>query len=266
MQTSGTRPAGRDPLPLRAIALAAVAVSLAALAGTWAWGRLHPGIPDAGGPVGGDRAEVIVRHVEVAFADTQAVWARQAAGYDMAPLVFFTNRTESPCAGGAAVSGPFYCPETGTAAFDLGFLDLLAARLGRQRDLGLAIVAARVSAEHLQRELGLMDRAALQLIGSRRAQRGALGSAMALQADCLTGVWARAAEPRIGPVPATLYGELVWSWRNVADDLARSGRRLEPAFDPFAAAAQSDRAAAFAQGYASGALGGCPAPAELRRG
>ena len=218
-----------------------------------------------------DRSEVIVRRTEVAFADAQAVWKRQfpdgsGHGYDPAELMFFTRTTGTPCAGGAGMSGPFYCAETGTAAFDLMFLDALGARLKRERELGLALVAARVAAEHLQREAGILDRAALELVGARRARRGAVRAALALQADCLTGAWAAAAGARIGAVPEGFYGQLVWSARNVVDDLAREGVRIRPEFDAFAPAAQDARAAAFARGYAAAGVAGCPAPAELAGG
>ena len=263
MSVTRSGSAERAGRPLRSIALAALSVSLLALFGSWAWERLHPAASDGAGAVTGDRAEVIVRHTEVAFADAQAVWSRAVAGYDPAVLVFFTGSTPTPCAGGATVSGPFYCPETGTASFDLRFIDALAGRLQRQRDLGIAIVAARLSAEHFQREVGLLDSAALRLIGARRARRAEVAGELALQADCLAGVWAALAASSIGPVPAEFYGQLVWSWRNVAQDMRRAGIRVPPEFDPFAPAAQQDRAAAFTHGYAAAALNGCPAPAGL---
>ena len=112
--------------------------------------------------------------------------------------------------------------------------------------------------------MGLLDDAALRMIGARRAGRSAIGAALALQADCLTGVWAAAAASRIGPVPAGFYSELVWSWRNVAQDMHRAGARVPPPeFDLFAAGTQDERAAAFARGYAAAALDGCPAPPEV---
>jgi predicted metalloprotease len=235
--------------------------------GFWAWGRLAPAAPVVPGRVSGDRAEVIVRQIEVAFADAEAFWRRrlQAAGIGYAParLVFFTGTTATPCAGGAAVAGPFYCPETGTVAVDLTFLDALGPRLERAQELGLALVAARLAAEHVQRELGVLDAAALRLLGAPRGRRTALAAALALQADCLTGVWAAAAEPRIGAFPEDLYGRLVWSARNVGEEFARAGGDAAAGLAPFAAGARPDRERSFAQGHGAGDAAACPSPAEL---
>ena len=214
------------------------------------------------------RADAIMRRTEVAFADAQAVWGRAVGNgsgdrYDPARIVFFSRATATPCAGGATASGPFYCADTGTAAFDLAFLAVLAGRLQRQEDLGLALVAARIAAGHLQRELGMLDAAALRLIGAGRGKRAVVGEALELQADCLTGVWAAAAEKRLGPVPASFWSQLVWSWRNVVEDLGGQGVVVPAELDVFARATQEERQQAFRQGYDGGGIAACPAPAAI---
>ena len=260
----------RDPVPVRrpalrfrTLTLLMLSLSLAALVAAWSWGRLPAGVAEA--PAVPDRSDAIARAIEVSVADAQAVWKRRMPGYADAGLVLFTGAAATPCSGGAALPGPFYCPETGTIAADLGFLDTFGDRLDRSRDLGLALVAARLAAEHLQREMGLLDAAALRVVGARRAHRAALTASLALQADCMTGVWAAAAAGRLGPVPDGLYDRIVWSWRNVVADLRRDGVRVLPVFDPMAAAPREERAAAFRQGYEAATLDGCPAPAELTR-
>ena len=246
---------------LRTLAVAAGALSLVALGGAWSWGRLHPEVPERGMTAAvAAEAPAVLRRTEVAFADVQAVWHRLDPRYGMAPVEFFTGATPTVCAGGVAVSGPFYCPQTGAAAFDLRFLAELGDRLQAQRDLGLALVAARLAAEHLQRETGVLDAAALRMVGERRTGRAAITGALALQADCLAGVWAAQASTRIGPVPGGFWGQLVWSWRNVAEEMQAEGRRAPEGFDPFATGSREDREAAFAQGYAGGELAACPAP------
>jgi predicted metalloprotease len=109
----------------------------------------------------------------------------------------------------------------------------------------------------------MMDAAALRLIGAGRGKRAAVGEALELQADCLTGAWAAAASKRLGPVPAPFWGQLVWSWRNAVEDLASQGVRMPAEFDPFASAAQGERQEAFRQGYAGGGIAACPPPAEI---
>lgn len=262
-------PEQRTAPRLRPLALLVVGLSLLALVGAWTWGRLHPG--RMGAPeqaVAGGRADAIMRRTEVAFADAVGVWQRLAADgsgqrYATAELTFFSRATVTPCAGGAMVSGPFYCADTGTAAFDLAFLDALSRRLQRQEDLGIALVAARVSAEHLQRELGVLDAAALRLIGAGRGRRALVGEALALQADCLTGVWAAAAGKRLGPVPAGFWSQLVWSSRNVAEELASQGPHAAAELNPFARAAREARQDAFQRGYAGDGIAACPPPAEI---
>ncbi len=271
-QQVGRDQAGRmartPPTRLRRLAALALAISLVVLAAAWIWGRLHPALPTSTPPVPAGRAMSITRHTEVAFADAEMVWRQSlpdgsGRGYDAARLVFFGRATRSPCAGGAEVSGAFYCPETGTATFGMTYLDTLGERLKRQRELGLSLVAARISAEHMQRELGLLDTAALELIGARSARRAAISTELALHADCLTGAWAAAATPRLGQVPAEFYDQLVWSARNVTEDLVRQGARVPAALNPFALGSREARAAAFAQGYAAGRIAGCPAPPDL---
>lgn len=258
-RAGATRGITLQPRTLLLVGLALAAII--ACAG-WAWGRLAPA---AGRPtlaVAPGNVQSIVRRTEIAVADSEAVWRRALPesfrrGYSDAGVVFFSRTTGTPCAGGGMVSGPFYCPETGVASFDLAFLDALGGRLKTGRDLGLALYAVRLSAEHLQRQLGLLDAASLEMIGARRGERQAVRTRLTLQADCLTGVWAAAAAPRIGPVPEGLYAQMIWSSRNLVADLARDGVRVPPQFDPMADASEDDRAGAFAAGYAAGKLAAC---------
>ena len=246
----------------RTMLLVGLALFAVVLGAGWAWGRFLPEARPGMLAVSAGSAQSIVRRTEIVVADTVAVWRRALPAslrgdYDEGKLVFFSRMTGTPCAGGGMVSGSFYCPETGVAAFDLAFMDALGTRLTTERDVGLALFAARVAAEHLQHQLGLLDAAALEMIGARREQRRAVQAELSLQADCLTGVWAAAAAPRIGTVPKGLYRQMVWSSRNLVADLAREGIRVPAEFDPMAAGSEEDRAAAFAEGYQTGRIAAC---------
>jgi hypothetical protein len=256
METSRTPPAARqETLRPRTLALVALGALLAAALAAWAWGRFAAA-PEASLRTPEGEASA-ARQVEVALADVSRAWRRSFPGYVAPEVVFFAGATPTACAGGSAVSGPFYCAETGTIAVDVAFLDALGRRLERQRELGLSLVAARLASEHLQRELGLLEAASLRLVGARRARRAEVAAALALHADCLTGAWASSAG--LGAVPEGFWGQLVWSWRNTVSDLAATGVRVPPEFDSMAPASRDERAEAFLRGYL-GAAGACPIP------
>ena len=259
LRNAGPRPSRR--WPILGLILGTLGLSAVALLGMWGWGALHPALP-ARAPLPGDRADLVMRRVEVTLADVEGFWrgrvpAVSGHGYRPLRLFFFTGETPSACSGGATVSGPFYCPETRTAAFDLAWLDALSLRLTRGSENGLSLVAARVAAEHVQLELGRLDGAALRLLAARRAERAEIREALALDADCLTGVWAAAAARRLGPLPPKFYGEMIWSARHVSEGLDRRARRTSAAFDPFAVASREARQAAFDAGLAAGNPDGC---------
>jgi predicted metalloprotease len=242
-------PSAAPPAPRRR-AVVVVAASVGAILGIWAWSWLYP--PASPAPLPADRAEVIARRIGVVLADTTGVWRRVLrleAGrtYEPPELVLFGRGTPSPCAGTGLAAGPFYCRAGRTAAFDLAFLDNLSARLRRQADLGLALVVARVAAVHVQGELGTLD-------------QGRDDAALALQADCLAGVWAAAAAGGLGPVPTGFYADLVRIGRNVGEDLAMAGPGTPEGLDMFAPGQLAAREAAFAAGYARGELAACPPP------
>lgn len=252
----------------RAVPAVALALGLTGFVAAWGWAtaplRLAP--PMTAGPR--SSADAIARRAEVAFADAEAETARAARGAGRADLVFFRGATASACASGVGGRGAFYCPETGVAAVDLGYLETLAARLKDRADLGVALVAARLAAEHRQRETGVLDAAALDMIGARKARRADIGLGLALQADCLTGAWAGTAEARLGPVPEGFWGTLVGTVRNVGADFAAAGQPIPPELDGFATGSREARAAAFARGYAAAAAGApaagaCPTPIRL---
>lgn len=245
------------PVRLRTMAALGVAATIGALTGTWVWTKAQSATPSAAQILPPDRAMNVMRRVDVAFDDAQGVWDRavratRGTPYRRAEDSFISRPIATSCSPDP-ISGPFYCAESAVAAFDVVYLDALGLRLRDRRDLGLALYSARITAMHLQRELGVLDSPT-----ARRIPRDAFNEALMLQADCLTGVWAAAAEPRIGAVPDGFWSELVWSSRNVSDDFRAAGNPLARTQDPFAEGSRDDRAMAFAEGYASGQIGGCP--------
>lgn len=254
----------RSPSRARPRVASALAIGLgfAAFGLAWGWAtaplRITPAATSA--PVVGPDA--IARRAEAAFRDADTATRRAVRGAVQAELVLFRGATSSVCVTGTGGRGVFYCPESGTAALDLAYLDALVSRLRKGADLGVALVAARLAEEHRQRETGVLDAAALDMIGATKARRTEISAELALHADCLTGTWAREAEADLGAVPDGFWSALVGSARNVSDELRASGRPIPAELDTFGAGTREARDAAFRQGYAAGA-GACPAPVTL---
>ncbi|MBA3325659.1 MAG: neutral zinc metallopeptidase, partial [Rhodobacteraceae bacterium] len=192
----------RGAVPRRILAALLGMAALTAL-----WDFAPRGAPPPPPPLSADLAQIAARRAEAAFADAQALWAelfRAELGRDYAPaeLRHFSRTTPSICAGTVAAAGPFYCAATRIVATDLAFLDALGGRLRQDAQRGAAVFVARIVAAHVEAEL---DSA-----GSPSE------TAETERADCLAGVWAHHAAPRIGAVSPDLYGRMLTSAREVA--------------------------------------------------
>jgi hypothetical protein len=262
MTTEDQGPSGRTlrrigiGLGSAVVVLAGVAV-VAMLAGP---GPLSPDAPSRS--LSADRAEGVTRQVTAAFENIQAVWKREFArrfGRDYVPpdVRFYTGTTVSPCSDGHEATGPFYCPRSVEAVFDLAFFEALNARLRRNGDLGAALVVAMISASYVQDELGLLSEAESQRrdAGGRGQKR--IDEALAAQADCLAGVWAALAADSVGAVPPGFYYQLIGIARNVMEDRAGFAPEMPSRLDPFEAATRATREADFAAGYAAGDPSAC---------
>lgn len=247
---------------LRIRSVLAVLFGLAGVGAVWGWAtapmRVVPPAADLS-----YSSEAIARRAEAAFAETDAATRRAVPGARRAELMFFRGATSSVCAAGVSGRGVFYCPETGTAAFDLGYLESLVARLKGDAELAVVLAAARLAAEHRQRESDILDMAALDMIGARKKRRAEIMLGLALQADCLTGAWAWGTRSSLGAVPDDFWGRLVRSTRTIAADFASVGRPIPPELDTFGKGTVEEREAAFRRGYADASGTACPSPVTL---
>ena len=244
----------------RSSALALVAVSRAG----WAWSRFAPGAARRARGLAGKRRSRSSRRTEIVVADAGAVWRRALP--DWLPAAATTTASSSssrarpgrPAPGARMVSGLVLLPRDRRRGLRPR-LHGRARRAARRRSatLGLALFAARLSAEHLQRELGLLDAAALEMIGARREQRRAVQARARAAGRLPDRGLGRGAAPRIGPVPDGFYGQMVWSSRNLVDDLAPRRRARACGVRPVGGGRRGRRAAAFAEGYAAGRSPAC---------
>jgi len=200
--------------------------------------------------------------VAVTLGDTEEVWQaifREQLGRDYRPavMVLFSGSTESPCGGAEGASGPFYCPADRKAYLDTRFFSTLRDRLGAGGDFAAAYVVAHEIAHHVQNELGILGQAHLRRQQVSREESNRISVRVELQADCLSGIWARAAKDRLGTVEPGDLEDAVNAARQIGDDTLQRNAGRRPMPHTFTHGTSEQRARWFVTGYRSGHVGDC---------
>lgn len=185
---------------------------------------------------------------------TEQVWDKvfpQIAGraYQPPVLVLFSGVTQSPCGGASGATGPFYCPADRKAYLDTEFFATLHRQLGAGGDFAAAYVIAHEVAHHVQNELGILGKVNDFRKRASEVEANAITVKLELQADCLSGVWARAVKGILEPGDIE---EALNAARKIGDDTLqkRAGRVPQP--HTFTHGTAEQRSRWFATGYQSG--------------
>lgn len=93
----------------------------------------------------------------------------------------------------------FYCPADKKAYLDTSFFTTMTDRLGAGGDFAAAYVIAHEVAHHVQNELGILGQVHQARQRSNQTEANALTVRLELQADCLSGVWARSVKGLLEP-------------------------------------------------------------------
>ena len=193
------------------------------------------------------------------LATTEVVWdqvmpAQAGRAYNPPVLVLYSGLTQSPCGGASGATGPFYCPADRKAYLDTAFFATLSRELGAKGDFAAAYVIAHEVAHHIQNELGILGQVHRARQAASTAEGNALTVRLELQADCLSGVWARAVDGLLEPGDLE---EALNAARMIGDDLLqqRAGRVPQP--HTFTHGTSEQRARWFTIGYDSGEIGRC---------
>ncbi len=137
----------------------------------------------------------------VVLASTEAVWAKKfqagqlpdygqaVAGYVEPTLVVFSRAVSTGgCGHASSAMGPFYCPADQRLYIDPDFYGVMEKRLKAPGDFAQAYVIAHEVGHHVQ---NLIGSSRLSVRGETKNQ---VSVRVELQADCLAGVWGRAAQ------------------------------------------------------------------------
>lgn len=200
--------------------------------------------------------------VGVTLADTEVIWADVFASqlnreYRPTTLVLFKEGTSSGCGGASEATGPFYCPADRKIYLDTAFFTTLSDRLGAAGDFAAAYVVAHEVAHHVQDELGILGKANRIRAQVGEAEANEISVRIELQADCLSGIWARAAAQDLGTVERGDLEEAVNAARQIGDDTlqANAGRRPMP--HTFTHGTSEQRSRWFLTGLQSGRVADC---------
>lgn len=206
--------------------------------------------------------EQAAEFVSVTLADTEEVWSdifRRQLGetYQPPTLVLFKGQTRSACGGASAATGPFYCPPEKKAYLDTDFFVTLDRRLGASGDFAAAYVVAHEVAHHVQNELGILGQVNDLRSRMSEADSNAMSVRVELQADCFSGIWARAAQEKFGSLERGDIAEAMNAAAQIGDDTLQrnAGQAVRP--HTFTHGTSDQRQRWFARGLESGDLAQC---------
>jgi uncharacterized protein len=207
-----------------------------------------------------DRAEG--DFVSVVLADTEEIWARvfrEQLGetYRPATLVLFKEATRSACGGASEATGPFYCPSDRKVYLDTAFFTTMHERLGAGGDFAAAYVVAHEIGHHIQNELGILGEANRIRQQVSTTESNAISVMVELQADCLSGIWAREAAETLGIVQAGDVEEAVNAARQIGDDTLQRNAGQRPMPHTFTHGTSDQRSRWFMTGLQSGQIADC---------
>lgn len=200
--------------------------------------------------------------VSVTLADTEEIWAeifRRQVGQAYQPpvLVLYKGVTQSPCGGASGATGPFYCPGDRKIYLDTEFFATLERRMGAGGDFAAAYVVAHEVAHHVQNELGILGQANKIRAQSSEAESNAISVRIELQADCFSGVWARAADSKFDSLERGDIAEAMNAAKQIGDDTLQRNAGRVPQPHTFTHGTSDQRQRWFATGFESGDVRNC---------
>ncbi len=140
--------------------------------------------------------DTLAAYVQVVLKETEDVWNpifQQQLGrkYQEPILVLFDGSVRSACGAASSATGPFYCPGDNKLYIDLSFYRELSQKFGAPGDFAMAYVVAHEVAHHVQNLLGITSQVQSQNGRISQTAYNDLSVRLELQADFLSGVWAR---------------------------------------------------------------------------
>lgn len=200
--------------------------------------------------------------VSVVLADTEEIWAglfqtQLGQAYDPATLVLYKGVTNSPCGDASGATGPFYCPGDNKVYLDTDFFTTMSQQLGAHGDFAMAYVVAHEIGHHVQDELGILGKANQIRQQVSEAESNAISVRIELQADCLSGIWAREVQAQFGTIQKGDFEEAVNAAKQIGDDTLQRNAGQRPMPHTFTHGTSAQRSKWFITGLKSGQIASC---------
>jgi len=196
------------------------------------------------------------------------VFQRDGKTYRKPVLVLYQGQTSAACGGVAqSAMGPFYCPEDQKVYLDTSFFREIETRFrgceGKACEFSQAYVIAHEVGHHVQNLLGVLPKVQQQQRGMDRTSANRLQVRVELQADCLSGLWAKHENERLqrdGKPPLVEAGDIEAALRTASaigdDTLQRKATgRVVP--DSFTHGSSEQRQRWFMTGFREGTVAAC---------
>jgi uncharacterized protein len=200
--------------------------------------------------------------VAVSLAYTETIWAKAFQEqlnrrYNPVTLVLFKGATQSPCGSASGATGPFYCPGDKKVYLDTDFFSTMKNQLGAGGDFAMAYVVAHEVAHHVQDELGILGKANQIRAQVSQTESNQISVMIELQADCLSGVWARGVHEEFGAIEKGDFEEALNAARQIGDDTLQRNAGQRPMPHTFTHGSSEQRARWFYTGLETGDINAC---------
>ncbi len=193
------------------------------------------------------------------LATTEEVWGQlypkiTGKAYEPPVMVLYSGVTQSPCGGASGATGPFYCPADEKTYLDTAFFTTMRQQLGAGGDFAAAYVIAHEVAHHVQHELGILPKVNQRRQAVGQVEANALTVRLELQADCLSGVWARSVK---GLMENGDLNEALNAAKQIGDDTLQRNAGRVPQPHTFTHGTSEQRQRWFGIGFKSGDPNSC---------